>query len=41
MSSFKGVHFPKDVILFAAFFYVRYVDSSWRMDEIPIKVKGE
>ena len=24
MISFKGVHFPKDVILYAVFFYVRY-----------------
>lgn len=24
MVSFKGAHYPKDVILFAVFFYVRY-----------------
>ncbi|TXK93931.1 hypothetical protein BMR07_16530 [Methylococcaceae bacterium CS1] len=24
MLSFKGTHFPKDVILYAVFFYVRY-----------------
>ena len=24
MISFKGAHFPKEVILFAGFFYVRY-----------------
>ena len=24
MISFKGAHFPKDVILYAVFFYVRY-----------------
>ncbi|SCN47213.1 Mobile element protein [methanotrophic endosymbiont of Bathymodiolus azoricus (Menez Gwen)] len=24
MISFKGTHFPKDVILYAVFFYVRY-----------------
>ncbi|MCK5870501.1 MAG: IS6 family transposase, partial [Methyloprofundus sp.] len=24
MLSFKGAHFPKDVILYAVFFYVRY-----------------
>jgi tetraacyldisaccharide-1-P 4'-kinase len=24
MISFKGTHFPKDIILYAVFFYVRY-----------------
>ena len=24
MISFKGAHFPKDIILYAVFFYVRY-----------------
>lgn len=85
MISFAGTQFPKDVILFAVFFYVRYgvsyrdveeimeernvnvdhatlnrwvikyssslalaakknkraVDTSWRMDETYIKVKGQ
>jgi len=27
MISFKGTHFPKDIILHAVFFYVRYADS--------------
>ena len=84
MIDFKGSHYPKDVILYAVFFYVRYAvsyrdleeimeergvdvdhatlnrwvvkyspmiasqaqrqksktDSSWRMDETYIKVKG-
>ncbi|WP_111560229.1 IS6 family transposase [Paracoccus sediminilitoris] len=83
--SFKGAHFPKDVILYAVFFYLRYgvsyrdleeimaergvtvdhatlnrwveryagqvaenarrrkqpTDTSWRMDETDIKVKGQ
>jgi putative transposase len=85
MISFKGSHYPKDVILYAVFFYVRYAvsyrdleeimeersvevdhatlnrwvvkyspmiaseaqkrksptNSSWRMDETYIKVKGK
>ena len=32
--SFKGAHFPKDVILFAAFFYVRYGVSYRDLEEI-------
>ena len=27
MISFKGAHFPKDFILYAVFFYVRYAVS--------------
>ena len=27
MISFKGAHFPKDQILYAVFFYVRYAVS--------------
>jgi hypothetical protein len=26
MISFKGAHYPKDVIFYAVFFYVRYAD---------------
>jgi len=29
MMSFKGTHFPKDIILYAVFFYVRY-DVAYR-----------
>ena len=41
MISFKGTHFPKDVILYAVFFYVRY-GVSYRdleaiMEEIGVK----
>ncbi len=32
--SFKGVHFPKDVILHAVFFYVRYAVSYRDLEEI-------
>jgi putative transposase len=32
--SFKGAHFPKDVILFAVFFYVRYTMSYRDLKEI-------
>lgn len=31
---FKGNHFPKDVILYALFFYVRYAVSYWDLEEI-------
>tara|TARA_R110002049_G_scaffold99767_3_gene242798 strand:- start:55 stop:741 length:687 start_codon:yes stop_codon:yes gene_type:complete len=31
---FKGVHYPKDVILFAVFFYVRYAVSYRDLEEI-------
>ncbi len=34
MISFKGAHFPKDVILFAVFFYVRYTVSYRGLEEI-------
>jgi putative transposase len=34
MVSFKGAHFPKDVILFAVFFYVRYSVSYRDLEEI-------
>jgi len=51
--SFKGAQYPKSVILYAVYFYVRfpvsYRDleeimaerSSWRMDETYVKVKGK
>lgn len=34
MISFKGAHFPKDVILYAVFFYVRYGISYRDLEEI-------
>jgi putative transposase len=34
MISFKGVHFPKEVILYAVFFYVRYGVSYRDLEEI-------
>jgi len=34
MTSFKGAHFPKDVILFAIFFYGRYTVSYRDLEEI-------
>ena len=34
MISFKGAHFPKDVILYAVFFYVRYGVSYCDLEEI-------
>jgi putative transposase len=34
MLSFKGTHFPKDVILYAVFFYVRYGVSYRDLEEI-------
>ena len=34
MISFKGVHFPKEVILYAIFFYVRYGVSYRDLEEI-------
>ena len=34
MISFKGAQFPKDVILFAVFFYVRYTVSYRGLEEI-------
>jgi putative transposase len=32
--SFKGAHFPKDIILHAVFFYVRYAVSYRDLEEI-------
>ncbi len=32
--SFKGAHFPKDVILHAVFFYLCYGISHWDLEEI-------
>ena len=34
MISFKGAHFPKDIILHAVFFYVRYAVSYRDLEEI-------
>jgi putative transposase len=34
MISFKGAQFPKEVILFAGFFYVRYTVSYRDLEEI-------
>lgn len=34
MISFKGAHFPKDVILYAVFSYVRYGVSCHDLEEI-------
>jgi putative transposase len=34
MLSFKGTHFPKDFILYAVFFYVRYGVSYRDLEEI-------
>jgi putative transposase len=34
MISFKGAHYPKDVILYAVFFYVRYGVSYRDLEEI-------
>jgi len=34
MISFKGAHFPKDVILYAVFFYVRYGVYYRELEEI-------
>ena len=34
MIDFKGAHFPKDVILYAVFFYVRYAVSYRDLEEI-------
>ena len=34
MISFKGKHYPKDVILFAVFFYLRYAVSYHDLEEI-------
>ena len=32
--AFKGTHYPKDVILYAVFFYVRYAFSYRDLEEI-------
>ena len=34
MISYKGTHFPKDIILYAVFFYVRYAVSYRDLEEI-------
>ncbi|EEB82362.1 transposase [Roseobacter sp. GAI101] len=34
MISFKGSHYPNDVILYAVFFYVRYAVSYRDLEEI-------
>ena len=34
MIDFKGAHYPKDVILYAVFFYVRYAVSYRDLEEI-------
>lgn len=34
MISFKGTHFPKDVILYAVYFYVRYAVSYRDLEDI-------
>lgn len=34
MVNFKGVHYPKNVILYAIFLYVRYGASYRDLDEI-------
>jgi putative transposase len=39
MISFKGAHFPKDVILYAVFFYVRYGVSYRDLEDI-MKERG-
>ena len=39
MISFKGAHFPKDVILYAVFFYVRY-GVSYRDIEAIMEERG-
>ncbi len=39
--SFKGAQFPKDVILFAAFFYVRFTVSYRDLGEILAERGGQ
>ena len=34
MVDFKGSHYPKDVVLYAVFFYVRYAVSYRDLEEI-------
>ena len=36
MINFKGTHYPKDVILYAVFFYVRYGVSYHDLEEIML-----
>ncbi len=38
MNSFKGTHYPKDVILYAVFFYVRYDISCRDLEERRVTV---
>ena len=38
MIDFKGSHYPKDVILYAVFFYVRYAVSYRGLEEIMVDV---
>jgi putative transposase len=38
MISFKGAHFPKDVILYTVFFYVSYPDLEEIMGEHGVSV---
>jgi len=37
MINFKGAHYPKDVILYAAFFYIRYAVSYRDLEEIMLE----
>ena len=37
MISFSGNHFPKDIILYAVFFYLRYAISYRNLEEIMEK----
>ena len=37
MISFKGAHFPKDIILYAVFFYVHYGVSYRDLEEIMVE----
>lgn len=34
MISLKGCHFPKDAVLYAVYFYLRYTVSYWDLEEI-------
>jgi transposase-like protein len=36
MVDFKGVHFPKEAILYAVFFYLRYPGSYRDLEEIMV-----
>jgi putative transposase len=35
MIRFKGAHYPKNVMLYAVFFYVRYAVFYWDLEDIP------